>query len=808
MLLNKVVLGAVKNASLDASHQRIAILFSLGQALAAAVEQPEAETRMAQINLSESMAAKGQFSGPYLDLSIKGHPLAAGLFEAQQMLSTQVVEAVVIGAVALLEDFAGLLQNGTKKINSSGPLTLGFDRNVDGWNVGEGASALVLMRHEAALAAGKRIYAVIDAAAWVLKEGPELKKNIFATFLTSETILKSCQQAFSKAGVEPGQIGYLEVLGGGFTPVDAAEMAGITQAYRPAKSLTCAVGSIGANVGYLFNAAGVTALVKTALVLYHRCVFQTPQWMGPKKAELWNDTPFYVSNETHTWFLSEKTSRYLAAVNVIGWDGSCAHFILSEESCQPVRPNRFLAQSPFYLFPIAGNTLDELRDSLQNLHQTISVSSDLFSAAQHCFQSYLEKSATEYVVTIVGHDRDEIQREIEHGLKNLPVTWADKKIWQTPQGSFFTADPVGNKGEVAFVYPGAFNSYIGLGRDLFLLFPQLYEQITQLTTDLGYTIQDQRLYPRSLEALNKEQLAALETQLNAGPIAMITSGSLMAILFTMILKDVFKVQPAAAFGYSLGEIAMLFGSGVWTQADAIRASLNASPLFHSRLAGAQNAVRQFWGLPEIEVQTSGASLWCNYFLMAPAEKVLEAVALEERVYLTHINTPRQVVIAGDEIGCQRVIAALKCHALKAPFDFAMHCKAIRTEYNALIDLYTWPVAKTPQPRLYTAAGCQILTPNSSTIAHQMATMMCESINFPSLVHQVYADGARIFVELGANANCSKWIDDTLKGSAYLAVAINRRGADDQASLVRLLAKLVSHRVPLDLSPLYQSSFTM
>jgi acyl transferase domain-containing protein len=60
----------------------------------------------------------------------------------------------------------------------------------------------------------------------------------------------------------------------------------------------------------------------------------------------------------------------------------------------------------------------------------------------------------------------------------------------------------------------------------------------------------------------------------------------------------------------------------------------------------------------------------------------------------------------------------------------------------------------------------------------------------------------VLIELGANANCSKWIDETLKGSPYAAVAINRRGADDHSSILRMLARLVSHRVPLDLSPLY------
>jgi PfaB family protein len=182
--------------------------------------------------------------------------------------------------------------------------------------------------------------------------------------------------------------------------------------------------------------------------------------------------------------------------------------------------------------------------------------------------------------------------------------------------------------------------------------------------------------------------------------------------------------------------------------------------------------------------------------------VEEALRGEERVYLTHVNTPRQVVIGGDPQGIRRVIDTLKCTSIKAPFDFALHCPAIRGEYERMLDLHTWPVAARPEAALYSADGCRPMTLESRAIAERISTMLCSCLDFPALVRQVYADGARVFIELGANANCSKWIDETLKGSPYAAVAINRRGADDHSSILRMLARLVSHRVPLDLSPLY------
>jgi PfaB family protein len=813
-LLLKVSGRAMQDARLTykaGDYPRTALIFMRGSELASAasVRQPVSVSKSPAEGPGGKSGQKlplekiSNFSGPFINLSAEANPLAAAVHQAQNLLYLNLVDAVVIGSVVLAGDFDGLLQNSSSPLNS-GPHTLGFDRQVDGWTTGEGASAIVLRRYDAVLAEHDRIYAVLDALGWTARVAGGVVKNVFPTLLSSDTILLSCQQAFLLAQLEPAKIGYLEVLGSGFAPIDAAEMAGITRAYRTAGAdLSCALGSVQTNLGHLFTATGLAAIIKTALCLYHRFIPATPQWSGPKKPELWVDTPFYVPADTRSWFLPASEAKRCAAIDGIGLDGSCAHLILSEETSQSERPNSYLAHSDFYLFPIGGNSAGELSAKLEKLRQALQMNGQLRPAAIDCFKAYQQSLPANYVLCIVGHGLDEIQREMEYAARDVFGVFDKKKTWQTPQGSYLTTDPVGEQGRVAFVYPGAFNSYTGMGRELFLLFPQLYERLVGLTSDLGQTIHDRLLYPRSLEALSKEQADQLEAELNNAPIAMIISGSLMAVLFTMILRDLFKVQPDSAFGYSLGEIAMLFGMGVWDEADQTSAKLSASTLFRTRLSGPQNAVREYWGMSPQNDNPGGIALWNNYFLMAPAEKVAAAIKDQPHVYLTHINTPRQVVIGGAQENCQNLIASIKCNTLKAPFDFALHCDAMRSEYAALVDLLSWPVAQKSQTRLYSAADNRPLPIDSQDIAAKISSMLCSCLDFPKLVQQVYADGARIFIELGANSNCSKWIDDTLKEQPHLAASINRKGAEDYASIVRVLAKLASHRVPVDLSALYQ-----
>ena len=388
-------------------------------------------------------------------------------------------------------------------------------------------------------------------------------------------------------------------------------------------------------------------------------------------------------------------------------------------------------------------------------------------------------------------------------MKGIPVAFEKQSDWQTPLGSFFTPRPLGKDGKVSFVYPGAFNSYPGVGRDLFYLFPNLYDHLSGITGDIGDLLNEWLLYPRSMAALTSADLAAIEAKLTADPITMLISGSCLAVLYTDVLRNVFEIRPASAFGYSLGEVSMMFASRVWTEADGTSRALRESPLFRTRLTGPQNAVREFWNLPTRSESDPHEALLVNYLLMTGPEKVKEALADETRVYLTHINTPRQVAIGGDPAGCRRVIDRLKCKSLQAPFNYAIHCEPIHSEYDKLTELHSVPVMDQPGMILYSAATYQPMPIDRQTIAQQIAHELCNCLDFPRLIQLAYNDGARIFVELGAGSNCARWVNDTLQGQPHAAYSINRKGVDDHSSILRLMARMVSQHVPVNMSVLYQ-----
>jgi PfaB family protein len=170
--------------------------------------------------------------------------------------------------------------------------------------------------------------------------------------------------------------------------------------------------------------------------------------------------------------------------------------------------------------------------------------------------------------------------------------------------------------------------------------------------------------------------------------------------------------------------------------------------------------------------------------------------------MTIINTPEEVVIAGDPDSCRRVIKKIGCKHYVLGLDLAIHSDPARMEYDRIVDLYTLPLCRNPDIKFYSSSCYKPIPLRSRAVAHSIAKAYSEPVDFPRLVNQAYEDGVRLFIELGSRKFCSNLIDKILEGKDHLAMAINVKGTKDQASLVRILAQLVSHGVPVDLSPLF------
>lgn len=543
----------------------------------------------------------------------------------------------------------------------------------------------------------------------------------------------------------------------------------------------------------------IIRLIQSTLGLNSRTCF-------PDSETSWQDE-IVIGEESQSffrpWFPLPYTEKRESIIRMRDRNESELSIHLEKRNLSGHHPDQQFLNFGLFLLPIFFDDPQQIIQKIDEIKKGISDCPNLAGFISESLIEFENRKSGAFTMVALGASKQEFLDELEHARSGVPKSLESGRDWQTPSGSYFTPNPFGPNEKIAFIYPGAFGTYIGMGREIFYLFPQLYDALLALTLDPGNTINEKTIFPQSLTSNVRE---ALQNELNNNPTQMISSGICFSYLYTVILRDIFKIKPDAAFGYSLGENSMMYAMGIWTQADAMRTSLETSPIFHTRVSGPQNAIREFWNMTVEKDEKVNPSIWANYVLMAPFETVREAIQNEEHVYITHINTPRQVVIGGEKNACQRIADEIKCMHLQAPYHHAIHCKPVASEFDLFMHLHDWPVENQPDIPIYTAANYAALQYDSKYIANCFAKMLTNPIDFPRLVNLAYEDGARIFIELGAGSNCSKWVEATLKGKPHMVISINQNNVDDHVSILRLLARLVSHQIPVDLKALKGNSY--
>ncbi len=612
---------------------------------------------------------------------------------------------------------------------------------------------------------------------------------------TPTTATATLRAAYRATARDPADTAYLEVAPGMLDALPDIALAHLHQPLTPPDYPTCAIGSLSALLGQPCSA--LAALVHTVLALHRRYIPAVPA--STELAAAWQQPHHYRATRAHPWQTNIGEQRTAAASLADGDDRNTA-VVLHEAPAplQRTQTHHHLHRQPTRLYVFAGNSADDLHRTLDTFAQTVADQPGdhaLADLAHRCYVNWKHQRAAAYTLVLVAANTTDLHREIERAREGISTACATGDEWKTPAGSHFTPQPLGRTGKVAFVYPGAFNAYVGLTQNLLQLYPHLYAWAPGIMDYARSILSAHMLYPRSITPLSSAEVRAHESAMLTHAVAMLEVGTGVAVQYTAIMRDGFGLQPDIALGYSQGETTMMHALQVWESSPHLRELFASSDLYTAQLAGPQLAVRNYWQLPP--APANDAPIWANYILMTSADKVRPLLTAEPHVFLAIINSPREVMIAGDPAACERVIAAAKCRSLRAPFNQVIHSPPVQLAYNEFVRINTSAVAAPAAIQFYSAANHDKLTLTTEQVATSLATVFCQPLDFPRLVQQTYADGARIFIELGPARNCTHWIEQTLHEQPHVAVAINKKGTDDHIGIVRLLARLLTHQVPLD-----------
>jgi acyl transferase domain-containing protein/3-hydroxymyristoyl/3-hydroxydecanoyl-(acyl carrier protein) dehydratase len=447
-------------------------------------------------------------------------------------------------------------------------------------------------------------------------------------------------------------------------------------------------------------------------------------------------------------------------------------------------PDRFVSTQPAGpplpgrqtgLFTLAGHSPAELLAELDRLSAVTGDSPR--TIARRWWQNRRDRRPAKLGAAFVAETNAEVRELIDAARDHLRT----RPEQPLADGVYYSPSPL--RGDVAFVYPGSGNHFPGMGRDLAAAFPHvLWRQMGEYRFLASQYHAREVWSGASLDHLTPRELI----------FAQVAVGTLVSDLLVS-----FGVKLQAAVPYSLGESAMLYGTRAWRDRDEMFRRMQASLLFASDLAGPCHAARTKWGL------TSGDPIsWLTGVINVPAERVRAAIAPGSRAYVHIVNTADDCVIGGERSAVEAVVKGVGGSLVEVRGVSTAHCEVVDPVREAYRKLHHLPTYPPDAVRYYSGAWGRAYELNQESAADAITAAALDTIDFPRVVTAAYADGARIFVEVGPGSSCTRMIDSILAGRPRLARAACVPRQDAVSVFLRLLANLHAEGVPLDLSVLY------
>jgi acyl transferase domain-containing protein/NAD(P)H-dependent flavin oxidoreductase YrpB (nitropropane dioxygenase family)/short-subunit dehydrogenase len=690
---------------------------------------------------------------------------------------------IVGGADATQTPFGYLCFSKTHALSPRGrcqPL----DAGADGIVISEGLGALVLKRLADAERDGDRIYAVIKGIG-----GSSDGRDRGLTAPRPEGQVLALHRAYTTAGFSPATVGLIEAHGTGTVAGDQAEITTLHQVFDAAgaSAQQCAIGSVKSMIGHTKGTAGVAGLIKVALGLHHKVLPPTMGVEHPNPALRRDNGPFYINSDPRPWLRSRTAPPRRAGISAFGFGGTNFHLAVEEytESYLPDAADAAIPTWPSELFLWTADSREELRDQLGNLDQALAttpVPPPLRELAHAVWTQHRPGGSVR--LAIVARSVSDLRAKLAVGRDTLDTPTGE--VWDR-SGIYLTTAPLGGQGAIAFLYPGQGSQHPDMLRDLALGFPEVRQAFESADTVLadqldkplsayvypppGFTPADEQTRAEALRRTDRAQPAL-------GAVGMGLSRLLAAL----------GVMPALTAGHSYGEYVALCAAGVFDEDTLYRLS-------HARGRSILDSAQGDLGTMAAVSESS--------------TRVQDVLGTTPEVWVANINAPRQTVISGTPSGIERAIGLLGGAGISAKVlgvDCGFHSPLVAPARDRLAQVLADIPVTAPRLAVYANTSAAPYPTEPAQITELLTEHLVRPVRFAEQVEQLYAAGARLFVEVGPGAVLTGLVGQVLGTRSYLAVSTQDRSCGFTA-LQQALAQLGAHGVPLTLDRLYQGRVT-
>ena len=547
-----------------------------------------------------------------------------------------------------------------------------FDKRSAGFWPGEGCGMAVLMRHDDALAQGRRVYAVIRG--W----GISSDGSGGMTRPESDGQIEALRRAYRRAGFGIETVSYCEGHGTGTAVGDTTELEVLSRARRETKTNfpPAAVGSIKANIGHTKAAAGIAGLIKATMAVHTQVLPPTTGCEQPHAQFTVPSPALRVLREAESW---PRDRPLRASVSAMGFGGINAHVVL--ESVVAERRETFSAheralaraRQDAELFLFAAKSSEELAEQIGKLN---SIAARVSRAEMADLAAQLEKhlGTGKIRAAIVAAKPSELAEKLKQ-LEAWLLAGAKSRL-EFSENIFLGATTAVPR--IGFLFPGQGSpTHLdgGLWRRRFESVRELYSR-AELPAD-GDAVSTRVMQPAVVTA----SLAALK------------------------ILDELGIAAEAAVGHSLGEITALHWAGAFDGETLLR------------IARGRGSAMADLGNP------TGMML----AIAAPWQDVLRMLN-GEPLHIVGYNSPRQTVVAGEAGPGQKLLrraAARGWPASQLPVSHAFHTQLVAAAVPVLAGQLAREKIRPPGKKVFSTVTGALLPENED-----LRELLCRQVTAP------------------------------------------------------------------------------
>ncbi len=724
-----------------------------------------------------------------------------------QQLRLGEADAVVCGAADMGNTEEGHIYfSGIGALSPDGSFP--FDARANGFVIGQGGGAVVLKRLADAIAAGDRIYALVTGYG---QTSDGKGKAIAAPNEVGQAL--TIQRACEMGGHAADTIELYEAHGTSTQVGDKSETNAVKRAFAAMGATGrgyCGIGSVKSNIGHLKSAAGIAGLLKAVLAIHHRWLPPTAGFERLSPAIQLEGSPFYVLSEGKAWAAKDHPRR--AGVSAFGFGGANYHLAVSEYREEDYRSS----------VPARTSTGSARADGRDPARATSAARADVSrSARPEPVEGRAETAehALWEVALFRGSDpaqllsdAAELEAQLADPALELPALLADSNARTgrasacrlactvrsredlraklalvraagpspealaqlQPKGVFFDAAPPRDLSQVAVLFPGQGAQYPDMLAELrgrFGAARNVHARADRLWRSRAGT---------SVTALidaggdRKAAEERLRQTVHTHPAVVTASLASFAVLEQMGLR------PARMIGHSLGEFTALLAAGRLSLADGLA-------LVHARGAALGN----------VPADRAGAMLALPMGA-AEARRLVEEAKLPLTV--ANLNGPRQTIASGDEAAIAALAeraAAAGVRAVKVNVSRAFHSPLMEGAQAAFAPALARATFRPGRALVLAASTGAYYPDDAAEVVRTLGVQITSPVDFVGGIERLWADGARVFVEVGPSSILSSQTREILADRPAVVLASDAKQGDSSEAFLRLVCQLHVAGLPID-----------